>query len=210
MEDHPKYQTHMHSYMALRKAVGLIGMLLPFVMMLGVSLIFREDILQDSISHYYHTGMRDLFVGALCAVALFMFFYCGYNKTDARLGNIAGVLALGVAWFPVTPHGEVDIIGMVHYLSAALLFGVFAIFSLLQFTKTDPGSPPTPQKLKRNIVYRTSGIVIILCILLMGLYSLFLKEHYTIPLFIFWGETIALLAFGISWLVKGEAVLGDE
>jgi len=64
-----------YSYLALRKAVGWIGMLLPFVLMCGVSLIFKSDIKLQNISMYYYTGMRDVFVGALCAIGLFLFFY---------------------------------------------------------------------------------------------------------------------------------------
>jgi len=60
-------------------------------------LIFNEDIIQESISHYYYTGMRNVFVGALCAVALFMFFYCGYDKWDDLAGDMAGIFAIGVA-----------------------------------------------------------------------------------------------------------------
>ena len=69
MEQNDKYLRHTYSYLALRKAVGWIGILLPFILMFGVFLIFKGEIIQESISHYYHTGMGDVFVGALCAVA---------------------------------------------------------------------------------------------------------------------------------------------
>ncbi len=69
-----RYSRHTYSYMTLRKAVGWIGLLLPFVLMLGGYFIFKGKFVESSISYYYHTGMRDVFVGALCAVALFLFF----------------------------------------------------------------------------------------------------------------------------------------
>ena len=51
------------------------------------------------------------------------------------------------------------------------------------------------------------------CIALIAIYS-FLPESITAPLksvnLIFWLETIAVLAFGVSWLTKGEAILKDE
>jgi len=74
MEKENKYSIHTYSYLSLRKAVGWIGMSLPFVLMLGVILIFNGNLIQESISHYYYTGMRNVFVGALCAVGLFLFF----------------------------------------------------------------------------------------------------------------------------------------
>ena len=90
MDPKDKYSRHTYSYLALRKAVGWIGILLPFALMLGVILIFKGEIIQESISHYYHTEMRNVLVGALCAVALFMFFYTGYDKWDDWAGNVAG------------------------------------------------------------------------------------------------------------------------
>lgn len=210
VDENYRYQIHTHSYMALRKAVGIIGITLPFAMMLGVSTVFGTDALQDSISHYYYTGMRDVFVGALCAVALFMFFYSGYDKRDDWLGNMAGIFALAVAWFPTTEEGAIDVIGMIHFGSATALFICFAVFSMWLFTKSKKGVEPTPKKLKRNRVYRICGVIIILSILAMFIYSVFIEDNYHIQRFIFWGETVALIAFGVSWLVKGEAILGDN
>ncbi|MFU8842923.1 MAG: hypothetical protein ACNA7V_03845 [Bacteroidales bacterium] len=63
----------IHSYLALRTAVGWIGIMLPFTLVTGVILIFRERMIMHSISSYYYSGMRDVFVGALCAIALFLF-----------------------------------------------------------------------------------------------------------------------------------------
>lgn len=105
MEPKDKYLRHTYSYLALRKAVGWIGILLPFTLMLGVFFIFKGEIIQKSISHYYHSGMGDVLVGALCAVALFMFFYSGHDKWDDRAGNVAAIFAIGVAWFPTTEVG---------------------------------------------------------------------------------------------------------
>lgn len=205
-----RYKIHIRSYLALRKSVGFIGISLPFILMLGVSLIFEDDLLQESISHYYYTGMRNVFVGALCAVALFMFFYSGFDWRDDWLGNAAGLFALGVAWFPTTQSGPTDLFGVLHYISAIALFICFALFSLLLFTLKKENVPPTPQKIKRNHIYRTCGVLIVLGILAMAVYSTFIEDYLYIPRFIFWGETVVLIAFGISWFVKGEAILADK
>jgi hypothetical protein len=59
-------------------------------------------------------------------------------------------------------------------------------------------------------VYLVCGILIILSIILIAV-VMFLPAaaniHRINP--VFWLETIALFAFGISWLVKGEVVLKD-
>lgn len=138
----------IYSYLALRKAVGWIGILLPFLLMFSYFLIFKGDIPLFDISMYYYTGMRDVFVGAMCAIGLFLFFYRGYDKWDDWAGNIAGFCAFCIAWFPTTKIGHQNLSGKIHFIAAAVLFVVLACFSLLLFTRKGPKS--TPQKLQRN------------------------------------------------------------
>ena len=45
-------------YKELRVTVGLLGMLMPLILYVGGRVIFGK-VLQESISAYYHTGMRD-------------------------------------------------------------------------------------------------------------------------------------------------------
>lgn len=203
-----KYPNLTHSYLALRRAVGWIGILLPFALMLGVVIIFRGQALQDSISHYYYTGMRDVLVGSLCAIALFMFFYCGYDKHDNWAGNLAGIFALGVAWFPTTEGSPIDTIGMIHFAFAALLFLTLAYFSLVLFTKSGP--KPTPRKILRNRIYVVCGVVMLLCLVGIAVYKLFLTHVGFLCRFVYWAETIALVAFGVSWLTKGGTLYPDR
>ncbi|MDZ7633560.1 MAG: hypothetical protein U5L72_03595 [Bacteroidales bacterium] len=90
----------IHSYLSLRKSVGWIGILLPFVLVFGhICYLFGGDRLLNNLSVYYHTGMRDFFVGAICAIALFLFFYRGYDRWDNISANVAGFFALGIAFF---------------------------------------------------------------------------------------------------------------
>ncbi|MEN8186855.1 MAG: DUF998 domain-containing protein [Bacteroidota bacterium] len=205
-----KYEQHTNSYLALRNAVGWIGILLPFTLMIGVFLIFKGEIIQESISHYYHTGMRDIFVGSICAVALFMFFYSGYDKTDNWIGNLAGFFAIGVAWFPATEVGSSDLIGKIHFTCAAAFFLALAVFSLFQFTKTKKGILPTQQKLKRNKIYITCGLIMVICLISIVVYLNLFDDDNSKSSFVFWAETIALVAFGVSWLTKGETFYPDK
>ncbi len=203
-----KYSRLTYSYLALRKAVGWIGLLLPFTLMFGVFVIFKGDIIQSSISYYYHTGMGNVFVGALCAVALFMFFYTGHDKWDDWAGNVAGIFAIGVAWFPTTATGPSDLVGKFHLTFAILFFLTLAVFSLFLFTKK--GSDPTPQKLRRNIIYIICGLIMIASLIAMLVYFAFIKDSSSESSFVFWGETIALIAFGVSWLTKGGTLYPDK
>ncbi|MEN9684534.1 MAG: hypothetical protein RLZZ28_320 [Bacteroidota bacterium] len=115
------------SYLTIRKAIGWLGMLLPFILLAGNFFINHFDILNNSffintdltdhytadsswkpsISHYYYSTVGELFTGVLSAVALFMFSYKGFEKlshetglSDSLVTNLAGVFAMGVVVFP--------------------------------------------------------------------------------------------------------------
>ena len=206
-----KYTRQTYSYLALRKAIGWIGILLPFTLMLGAFLIFKEEIIQSSISHYYYTGMRDVFVGALCAIALFMFYYCGHDKWDNWAGHAAGFFAIGVALFPTTEVGPSDLIGKIHFACAALLFITLIIFSLFLFTKTQEGSKPSLRKETRNKIYKICGLIMIACLIAIAIYKNFIQHNDdAVTSFVFWAETVALVAFGVSWLTKGGTLYPDK
>ena len=187
---------HIYSYMALRKAVGWIAVLLPVVLMSGVFLIFRGKITLFSISMYYYSGMRDVFVGSLCAIGLFMFFYKGYDKWDNLAGNIAGFCVVCIAWFPATVSGPLDMSGKIHFIAASVFFLDLAGFSVILFTRKGP--EPTPQKIKRNLIYIICGIIMITCLIAIVIYFSFNQLTNQDSSFIFWCETLALEAFGVS------------
>ena len=201
------YSKQIYSFLTLRKAVGWIGILIPFTMAFGMFLFFDGRIIQQSISHYYYTGMRDVLVGAICAIALFMFFYRGYDKWDDWAGNLTGLSAVGVAWFPTAESGPNDFIGLIHFICAGLFFLTLAGISLFLFTKKGPDA--TRRKMTRNILYVICGLVIIACLIAILIYFNLIDNEKSESSFVFWTETIALIAFGISWLTKGGAIYRD-
>jgi hypothetical protein len=91
-----------------------------------------------------------------------------------------------------------------------------AIVTLAYFPKTDrpktikPGAKKTA-KAKRNMVYRICGWTMLASVALLLVYFLLLdagtiKTDFPV---VFVLETIAIEAFGISWLTKGETLLPD-
>jgi hypothetical protein len=203
------------SYLELRRAVGIIGIALPFVLVFG-KIILEGPGIQPSISDYYYTIMRNVFVGSLCAIGVFLLSYRGYDKSDNIAGNLACFFAVGVALFPTTPIGNdlfwPQIIGYFHYVFAASFLLILAYFSLFLFTKTFPDPKKvTIRKRHRNIVYVSCGIVILISIALIPVYALFLQKTLIASLDpVFWLESVAVIAFGISWLIKGETLLKDK
>ncbi len=90
------------TYFFLRLSLGIIAILLPLVLWLGGQAILGIPP-QTSLSAYYHTDMRDVFVGCLFAVGLSLLIYKGFSFSEDWLLNFAGVLIIGVAYFPMDP-----------------------------------------------------------------------------------------------------------
>ncbi len=84
-----------------------MGILLPAGLLLANLLFADCYAVQDSISHYYYTTAGNLFTGTLCAVALFLISYRGYpGDKDNILTTLAGIFALGVAFFPTNNNSS--------------------------------------------------------------------------------------------------------
>ncbi len=135
------------SYLFLRRIVGILGFSFPIVLAAGSFLFGACTGFQDSISDYHNTNMRDVFVGLLSAIALFLFVYSGYDKLDSFMAKAAGILGFMVAIFPdgfddneCTIYVKQIIpewVETVHFAAATLFFLVLAYFSLFLFTKSE-------------------------------------------------------------------------
>lgn len=166
------------SYLNLRKLIGMMGLFLP----LGLVILGG---FQSSLSAYYYTDARDWFVGVLIAIGTYLFTYRGYDIRDKIYTTVAGCSAVLVAMVP-TPH-------TLHYIAAIVLFVCMGCLALFQFTKTGQAFPDD-KKLKSNKIYRICGLTIFVSIALI----------FIVPSLMFILETIAVLSFAISWLVKGK------
>lgn len=208
------------SYLTLRKLIGILGILLPFICVLG-GFLFANLPVGSSISSYYHTNMRDFFVGLLVGVSLFLLTYKGYERIDNIITSIIGLTGLGIAIFPclnsiasTEPVGIFQISPIVsnkiHLISAFTFFFLLAINSIFIFTLTKSKDiPKTRNKKIRNYIYIGCGVIILLSLLILFIRSLVGAEvENSKTLLVF--ETIMLLAFGISWLVKGETLFKDK
>ena len=208
------------SYLTLRKAIGVIGLLMPIVVRIGAHL-FEGIPSNESISAYYYTGMRDVFVGTLAAIGVFLFCYRGPDTQDNVLTNFAGLCAVAIGLFPTAAVYHPSILqkfpniltgdcyqtqGPVgfHIYFVAAFFLLISYLTIFRFTK--PSQPyVTPQKKSRNKVYVVCGVVMVLMLIaIVGIKAIGPGRS------IFWPETIAILAFGIAWLTKGQAILKDR
>lgn len=208
------------SYLTLRKAVGVIGLLMPIIVKAG-AYYFEQIPSNTSISAYYYTSMRDVFVGALAAIGVFLFFYRGPDTQDNVLTNIAGACAVAIGLLPTVPeyhpliqakfpnlwsaecyqnHGPLGF----HIYVVAAFFLIISYLTIFRFTKPGP-TPVTDRKRSRNKVYIVCGIVMVLCIAAVVIIKLI---DWTRSIFL--PETIAIAAFAVAWLTKGHAILKDR
>lgn len=233
------------SYMLLRQTVGWIGTLLPAVLLVGVAISSAAS-RPGSMSGYYYTDMRNIFVGALCALGVFLGAYAGYDEVDRWITNIAGLGAIGVAFCPTKPavcaagtqacpassvthlSTSQQLVGDIHLVFAATTFIALGLMAL-RFAKGgmtpsgqsamgqiryglgfgQPSTGDQPQRFRgENVIYRATGITILSCVILAALSNLLpaaVNAHWPL-LFTF--EAVAVVAFGVSWFVKGRTIHG--
>lgn len=213
---------YLRSWQASRLAVGVLGLLMP-LLLIGGDVVFLSGgpSTRGSLSAYYHSGMRDVFVGILFVVGIFLVTYriSGRRDPDNWLTIIAGVAAVVVAtsptWrdrpgLPLTPWQEYlgePRLAMIH-LSAAGVFVVSLALVSLRFGYRDwersrAGEAGLGPPYAHPTVHAMAGIVMLASLVAMGvLYAAGVEQilGYTVLLLV---ELVATAAFGISWLVKG-------
>jgi hypothetical protein len=203
-------------------------MCLPLVLVLGG--IFDHPRIDEvtgsiepTISDFYHTTYRDIFVGTLCAIGVFLISYRGYRREEGEwidddwLATSAGIGAFGVAFFPNEGGGMAvtsmtqNMIGVgftpiIHYLSALIFFSSLAAFCFVKFARTC--------SMGRRRVYIACGWGIVSALVLTAVAVVFKRfvggvgrEIVLDYNLIFWFEAMGIWAFGLSWLTKSKADL---
>lgn len=209
----------LNTYTYLRLGMAGISIIFPLVLW-WVGLIFDVNF-QASISSYYHTPMRDIFVGSLITIGSFLLFYQGITKKENFALNCAGILAVVVALtptafkkgvgqvkcetfttFPMRGISEATA-SYIHGTSATLFFIAIAYVCIF----TSHGTlkyivDPRRRKFYQKIYYFLGAGMIafpIASVLLLH----FLKETNSIAYFV---ELAAVWVFSAYWLVKTKEI----
>jgi membrane protease YdiL (CAAX protease family) len=99
-------------------------------------------------------------------------------------------------------------VDILHFGSAALLFGFLAYCALFVFTRPSSRNPDDaanrPKKMRNGIYYVCGGIILLAMAALAAKALLGLDAEWNRLRLTFVCETAALWAFGVSWLVKGR------
>ncbi|WP_405338609.1 hypothetical protein [Fibrobacter sp.] len=192
----------------VRNLAGFLGMILPWVSLIGAILVARTKGFPDgfwgelSISETYY--VTPPLVGILTTASVVLMCYKGYNLKDHVISALAGIFGLMIVLFPCNCPAASDIVGFfqlpvkisntIHCASAVAFFLLLSYMSLFQFTK---GADSSKKHIK-NIIFKVCGIGMLCALALMVIPVEFFAKTFIV-------EAIALTFFGVSWLVKGEA-----
>jgi len=191
-----------------------------------------------SSSYFAGDWPRNFFVGSLFFIAGFLIAYNGEQRIEAWLSKIAAFAAIGVATFPCdcaveakrkgtamlqclaeNPDKYPDVsqclmrfqeINGAHYVSALAMFGILAAFCYIFYARAKKkGDERRIAARRRMTVYLTSLVLIVLAIAAL-LVDYFSGERISAawPTFVFWGEFVALVSFGTSWITASHVVPG--
>ncbi|MFI5910900.1 hypothetical protein [Dactylosporangium sp. NPDC051541] len=206
---------YLRSYLLMRAVIGFIGLALP-VLLVGGDALLEGGPVRGSLSEYFYTGLRDVFVGAMCVTGLFLVTYKAFeHNLDNLLSNVAGVAALGVALFctdrpegsalPLTPLqerlGETPV-AIVHYTCAAVFIaglGVISFyFGVREGNRTQLRGRRSPAFWRRFHFACAAVIGVAVVFIVVTELTGWLADYSLLI-----GETLAVAGFGASWLMKG-------
>jgi hypothetical protein len=209
-------------YKAVQLWIGVVAFLFGPVLIVGYWTTGGSGF-GGSMSSYYNSDLRDVFVGMLFALA---FLFSTYQfqpvvwvepgldpnsehakkrnasfRLDNWLANIAAIAAVLLALFPTdsNPAGT-KVCGepFWHGIFGATLFGILVLFAGWRFRKS--AGRVTPQKAKRNRFYLGCAALMVLG---LGLFAA--QQPLGLPRWVgLAGEVGALMAFALSWLVKSD------
>lgn len=183
----------------LRVIIGVLGMALPWIV---VALI---GYFPHSISATWYTNACTVFMIILGWASGLLVCYKGYELIDDILLTCSGIAGFGICLFPcsiTSAHEKVgtflidnQVSNVLHCGFAVVFFLLLAYNSLFLFTK---GSGDiTPNKKKRNIIFRVCGI---------GMVASFGILLIPFPLNTWVTEALALFFFGVSFLTKANVL----
>lgn len=218
---------YARSYLLIRVVVGGIGFLLPTLLFLLDGAFLEGPVsIRGSLSAYYHTSARDLFVGALCIMGFFLITYMAGQKStwDYWLSTVAGIAVLGVAFLPTKRPNLLDgaaLCGSVGQLppgctqfqhaygetQVAATHFVFAAIFILSLAVLCFVFGQRESRYRKDVArarfHRLCGAAILSAVAWVAVGGLLHIKVFGIePLY--GGEVVSVYSFGLSWLAKAQ------
>lgn len=229
----------------LRRLVGVLGICLPWLLLVFLWWDTNHGTPLESISHYYFTRVSSVFTSTVSMLAIFLLIYKGKTPTEFWLSTTAGIGALLLVLFPTDNIVDNICIGVgnccgevcqaaerqytsgvlrdslfrrdFHYIASGVFLLSLALtaFFVFVYSKKEMAEAIDAADLRRmkqrNFIYRLCGVLMVLAVAfvlwgdnLVG-DTVYKANHLT-----FWMETLAVEAFGLSWLLRGDMLLPDK
>ena len=204
----PSRTSHLErSFIVQRRGMALLAAAFPAAF-LASSFLFGRTEFQTSISAYYWTLdlERNVFVGVLCAVGVFLLLYKGYTLLEDRVLDVAGICAAGVAFFPMDQSGDCAASGISLHGAFAVTFFACIFFICIFMSRHSLGDIADRRRRAtfRRAYWLCSGTMI--GSIVLAVLSRLLPEQSVQMLCensaIFWFEAVGVWAFSAFWYIK--------
>lgn len=211
---------YLKSWLLMRFVVGLVGVALPFAVILGDVFVFPGEgpFPRDSLSAYYHSGVRDIFVGSLCVIGLFLITYMVFHyNPDNVVTIVAGLAAICVAFLPTSTDGRNVLteaptplemrfgeqnLSHIHAGAAAIFMILMTVMSWrFAAREGDRGN------LKRRMLHRACAVIMAVFLVVKVAFGIVGVDTLGGISVLLVTELACTFAFGISWLVKGGELI---
>lgn len=200
------------TYLSLRIGVAVIAVCFPFLLWIG-GRIYVGLPLQDSMSAYYHAtvdgrSMRDWFVGILFAVGVFLYLYKGYSRIENYVLNFAGVMALGIAIFPMEWACSESCAKLSVHGFCAILFFLCIAFVCVRCSRDTLRlleDPEVQASYRRR--YQVLAVLMIVSPAIALLVNTLFRQYGSL---VFYVEAAGIFAFAAYWLTKSREIALTE
>ena len=196
------------SYFSMRVAIAAIGLALPLVLLIGGAL--TGCAVQTSLSAYFHTPVRDLFVGMLFLIAAPLHLYHGYSRRENLALNIAAVGAVMVALFPTglpdtgacLTDAARDPAPVLHIIGAFAFFLGGAFVAIVCAPET-LDRLPEESAARYRMTYRSLGSIMVLTPISALAITLLVRVQ---PYYVLVVEILGVATLAVFWLVKTQEI----
>ena len=104
------------SYIYIRRAIGILGLSFPVILILG-TFLYRNDVLLPSISDYFYTKMKNIFIAIFFIISFFIWFYNSLDKYEKFVAKLSSISLALVCLIPTPVDTNHQIIeGVAYYI----------------------------------------------------------------------------------------------
>lgn len=198
-------QDHMAgTYFGLRWGMVAIAIAFPILVAIGGVFLFHTGLL-GSLSEYYYTGMRDVFVGLLVAIGACLYLYKGFSMSENVALNLAGIFVVCIAMFPTEAGcGDNCTPITLHRIVSVLFFLCIAYVAIFKGPETLRLLPDEASRTKYRRTYKTLGTMMIVSPVVALISSLALEVSTGKKFVVVLAEWLAVWIFAAYWLFKSR------